>query len=143
MNRSERRRVVVRRRYSFFASINKMQLKSCSRWKACSASKEVDPLRFPEWFSLYPGNYTTPLHCWDAENMDPYVAIPRLNSSIVLVKRSPELPPFDERIIQSTELNVEWIMELRYSGFRFSVLSQGWFIDVKDYKWCSFVEVSV
>ena len=143
MNRSERRRVVVRRRYSFFSSINKMQLKSCSRWKACSASKEVDPLRFPEWFSLYPGNYTTPLHCWDAENMDPYVAIPRLNSSIVLVKRSPELPPFDERIIQSTELDVEWIMELRYSGFRFSVLSQGWFIDVKDYKWCSFVEVSV
>lgn len=120
-----------------------MQLKSCSRWKACSASKEVDPLRFPEWFSLYPGNYTTPLHCWDAENMDPYVAIPRLNSSIMLVKRSPELPPFDERIIQSTELDVEWIMELRYSGFRFSVLSQGWFIDVKDYKWCSFVEVSV
>ena len=75
--------------------------------------------------------------------MDPYVAIPRLNSSIVLVKRSPELPPFDERIIQSTELDVEWIMELRYSGFRFSVLSQGWFIDVKDYKWGSFIEMSM
>lgn len=61
----------------------------------------------------------------------------------MLVKRSPELPPFDERIIQSTELDVEWIMELRYSGFRFSVLSQGWFIDVKDYKWGSFIEMSM
>ena len=61
----------------------------------------------------------------------------------MLVKRSPELPPFDERIIQSTELDVEWIMELRYSGFHFSVLSQGWFIDVKDYKWGSFIEMSV
>lgn len=53
------------------------------------------------------------------------------------MKRSPSLPAFDERIIRDTELDVEWIMELRYSGFSFSVLSHGWFIDVKDYKFVS------
>lgn len=57
--------------------------------------------------------------------------------SILFVKRSPSLPAFDERIIRDTELDVEWIMELRYSGFSFSVLSHGWFIDVKDYKFVS------
>ena len=103
----------------------------------------MDPLRFPEWFSLYPGNYSTPLHCWNAENVDPYAVVGCLYPSIVLVKRSPELPPFDERIIQNMEFDVEWIMELRYAGFRFSVLSQGWFIDVKDYKYGLSIEMSV
>ena len=58
-------------RYSFFGSISKMQLKMCSRWGDCSASRDVDPVTFPEWFSFYPGNASTPLHCWDSENTDP------------------------------------------------------------------------
>lgn len=48
-----------------------MQLKMCSRWGDCSASRDVDPVTFPEWYSLYPGNASTPLHCWDSENTDP------------------------------------------------------------------------
>ena len=58
------------------------------------------------------------------------------------MKRSPSLPAFDERIIRDTELDVEWIMELRYSGFSFSVLSHGWFIDVKDYKFVSVAQLT-
>ena len=58
-------------RYSFFGSISKMQLKMCSRWGDCSASRDVDPVTFPEWYSLYPGNASTPLHCWDSENTEP------------------------------------------------------------------------
>lgn len=48
-----------------------MQLKMCSRWGDCSASRDVDPVIFPEWYSLYPGNASTPLHCWDSGEYGP------------------------------------------------------------------------
>ena len=128
-------------RYSFFANISKMHLKMCARWGDCTASREADPLLFPEWYYLYPGNASSPLHCWDEENTDPYGSMWCMICSIVLVKRSSSLPSFDERIIRTTDLDVEWLMELRYAGFDFSVLSHGWFIDVKDYKFILSFEV--
>lgn len=47
-----------------------------------------------------------------------------------MVKRSDDLPLFDERIFEDMSHSKEWLMELYYKGYHFDVLSQGWFINV-------------
>ena len=48
----------------------------------------------------------------------------------MLVKKSEELPLFEEKIVDDTGHSNEWMMELYYKGFSFDVLSQGWFVNI-------------
>ena len=47
-----------------------------------------------------------------------------------MVKRSSILPQFDERFINYGFNKVEFIENLRYLGFEFSVLTQSYAIDI-------------
>lgn len=48
----------------------------------------------------------------------------------VLVKKSNLLPDFDRRFNYEDSSMTEWVMELRYSGFHFHLLSHGWFLEI-------------
>ena len=47
-----------------------------------------------------------------------------------MVRRTEILPLFDERFINYGFNKVQWIENLRYLGFEFSVLSQAFAIDI-------------
>lgn len=48
----------------------------------------------------------------------------------VMVRRTEQLPLFDERFINYGFNKVQWIENLRYLGFEFSVLSQAFAVDI-------------
>ena len=72
------------------------------------------------WFSLAPSNDSTPLLCWNNDDLDP----------ILLVKKSNRLPSFDLRLNMVGTSTLEWVSSMRYSGYSFNVLSHGWFLEV-------------
>lgn len=47
-----------------------------------------------------------------------------------MVKRSPYLPPFDERFINYGKDKISWIEHLRYSGYIFAVTKDAFAIDI-------------
>ena len=47
-----------------------------------------------------------------------------------MVRRTEQLPLFDERFINYGLNKVQWIENLRYLGFEFSVLSQAFAVDI-------------
>ena len=47
-----------------------------------------------------------------------------------MVRRTEILPLFDERFINYGFNKVQWIENLRYLGFEFSVLSQAFAVDI-------------
>ena len=57
-----------------------------------------------------------------------------------MVKRTALLPPFDERFINYGRNKVLWIEHLRYRGFEFSILTNGFAVDIPHpslfWKWC-------
>ena len=47
-----------------------------------------------------------------------------------MVRKTPDLPLFDERFINYGFNKVEWIENLRYLGYEYHVLSQVYAIDI-------------
>ena len=47
-----------------------------------------------------------------------------------MVRKTPELPLFDERFVDYGLNKVEWIETLRYLGYEFYVLSHAFAVDV-------------
>lgn len=47
-----------------------------------------------------------------------------------MVRKTPNLPLFDERFINYGFNKVEWIENLRYLGYEYYVLSQAYAIDI-------------
>ena len=60
------------------------------------------------------------MKCFRQRFMEPYV----------MVRRTEHLPLFDERFINYGFNKVQWIENLRYLGFEFSVLSQAFAVDI-------------
>ena len=48
----------------------------------------------------------------------------------VVVKKSPLLPSFDERFVNYAYNKVQWLEHLRYRGYVFSILTDGFAVDV-------------
>ena len=63
------------------------------------------------------------MKCFRQRFMEPYV----------MVRRTEQLPLFDERFINYGFNKVQWIENLRYLGFEFSVLSQAFAVDIPHY----------
>ena len=75
---------------------------------------------FDEWLD---SNYTQPLtlvKCFVKDKQEPYV----------ILKKTEGMPRFDERFVNYGYNKVEFLTELRYSGWRFYVLGTAFGIDV-------------
>lgn len=107
---------------SYFGSISKRYLYHCINWGSCRDTYQTPKYKYVPnaWFSLLSSNYSTPLTCWNDDSMNPFV----------LVKKSTLLPDFDRRFNYEDSSMTEWVMELRYSGFHFHLLSHGWFLEI-------------
>lgn len=70
--------------------------------------------------SLPPSVPFTKVDCFRQKFLEPYV----------MVKKTKDLPLFDERFINYGFNKVEWIENLRYRGYEFHVLSQSYAIDM-------------
>ena len=53
-----------------------------------------------------------------------------VDSRYVVVKKSSFLPPFDERFVNYAYNKVQWLEHLRYRGYVFSILTDGFAVDV-------------
>ena len=58
--------------------------------------------------------------CFVADMQEPYVLLPRLNST----------PLYDERFVNYGYNKVQWVAHLRYAGYRFYVLGTDFAMDV-------------
>ena len=60
------------------------------------------------------------MKCFRQRFLEPYV----------MVRRTEHLPLFDERFINYGFNKVQWIENLRYLGYEYSVLSQAFAVDI-------------
>lgn len=61
-----------------------------------------------------------PVPCFKSYTQEPYV----------VVRKSDNLPFFDERFVNYAYNKVQWLEHLRYRGYEFSVFLHGFAVDV-------------
>ena len=100
-----------------------MRLRQCIRTGRCSRFRPFDQLHdyfFIKWYSINYRELLTPVTCFKSYTQEPYV----------VVRKSPSLPPFDERFVNYAFNKVQWIEHLRYRGYQFSVMTYGFGVDM-------------
>lgn len=101
----------------------KEKLVYCIRRRLCNRFRQWDGLHdyhFPQWMrTTYTQNLTN-VTCFKGNTQEPYV----------MVKKSESLPPFDERFVNYGYNKVQWLEHLRYRGYVFSILTNGFAVDV-------------
>ena len=79
-------------------------------------------------------NYTaplTPVKCFKGNRQEPYDTFSFVKlDSYVVVKKTPEMPLFDERFVNYGYNKVQWLENLRYVGYQYSVLTDGFAVDI-------------
>lgn len=58
------------------------------------------------------------------------MCVMRVRCRYVVVKKSQFLPSFDERFINYAYNKVQWLEHLRYRGYAFSIITNGFAVDV-------------
>ena len=101
----------------------KSDLLRCMQMRRCNTFRPWDALHdyhFREWYN--PG-YRAPLTavtCFKGNTQEPYV----------VVKKTDFLPMFDERFVNYAYNKVQWLEHLRYRGYAYSILTDGFAVDV-------------
>lgn len=101
----------------------KDQLLHCIRYRKCNRFRPWDGLHdyhSSRWMMKSYMQDLTNVVCFKGSTQEPYV----------MVKKSPSLPPFDERFLNYGYNKVQWLEHLRYRGYAFSVLTHGFAVDV-------------
>ena len=101
----------------------KDDLRMCTRKKKCNRFRPGDELHDYLTYSWYlkVANFPLiPVNCFKSYTQEPYI----------VVRKSPELPLFDERFVNYAYNKVQWIEHLRYRGYQFSVLRNGFAVDM-------------
>lgn len=65
------------------------------------------------------------MECFRERFLEPYV----------MVKRSENMPLFDDAFINYGFNKVEWIEHLRYTGYEFYILNNGFAVDIPHYSY--------
>ncbi|KAK8809501.1 hypothetical protein WA158_000444 [Blastocystis sp. Blastoise] len=102
---------------------NKAELAQCLRRGNCSPFRHdthTHDYYFKGWKDVPSNISVTPVECFPNIGQEPYVAL----------KKTPTMPYFDPRFINYGYNKVQWIETLRYSGYKFAVLSQSYAIDI-------------
>ena len=73
----------------------------------------------PEWFVTSPSSPVSRIRCFMTDFMEPYL----------MVRLSPDLPLFDDRFVNYGYNKVEYVENLRQTGFSFFILNQAFAMD--------------
>ncbi|KAK8809498.1 hypothetical protein WA158_000441 [Blastocystis sp. Blastoise] len=101
----------------------KSELYACLRKGNCAPFRHdthTHDYYFRGWNELSSSSPITYINCFPNIGQEPYVAL----------KKTPTMPYFDPRFINYGYNKVQWIETLRYSGYKFAVLSQSYAIDI-------------
>ena len=85
----------------------KQALRRCTQRRKCGRFRPFDRLHdyfFMRWYSLAYNDLLTPVTCFKSDTQEPYV----------VVRKSPDLPRFDERFVNYAYNKVQWIEHLRF-----------------------------
>lgn len=107
--------------YRHYYPHNKQQLRTCLHDHRCSQFRPREYLHdyYPhDWF--YTSRSLIPVTCFKSDTQEPYV----------VVKKVPELPKFNETFVNYSYNKVQWIENLRWVGYSFSVLADGYSVDI-------------
>ena len=56
--------------------------------------------------------------------------LPGVQRRYLILRKSAKLPAFDERLVNYGYNKVQWLEHLRYVGYRYSILSNGYSVDI-------------
>ena len=107
--------------YKTYYPKTKGELRSCLAEKRCHTFRPREWLHdyYPnDWF--YSQSVTIPVPCWKSDTQEPYV----------VVKKVPGMPRFNESFVGYAFNKVQWLEHLRYVGYRFEVLVNGYSVDI-------------
>ena len=107
--------------YKNFFPRDKQQLRSCVHSRRCAQFRPREFLHdyYPhDWF--YTSRKLIPVECFKSDTQEPYV----------VVKRTPDLPRFSEDFVNYSYDKVQWIEHLRWIGYEFEVLVDGYSVDI-------------
>ncbi|KAK8809906.1 hypothetical protein WA158_000849 [Blastocystis sp. Blastoise] len=102
---------------------DKESLLDCiKKWNCASFRKRhmTHTYLFDQWYSPLYHNPITPVICFLGSKQEPYVVLKKTN----------DLPLFNEEFINYGWNKIQWIEHLRYTGYNFSILSNAFGIDV-------------
>ena len=95
--------------------------------RTCISSHRCDQFRPREYLhDYYPSDwfYSTsdviPVRCFKSDTQEPYM----------VVKKTATLPLFNETFVNYAYDKVQWIEHLRWIGYSFSVLVNGYSVDI-------------
>lgn len=75
---------------------------------------------FNDWYSESYEPLLTHVKCFKGDTQEPYV----------MVKKTDSLPRFDERFVNYGYNKVQWLEHLRYVGFDYEILTNGFAVDI-------------
>ena len=96
-------------------------LRGCLHDHLCSTFRPNEFLHdyyTADWF--YSSRSLIPVNCFKSDTQEPYV----------VVKKTPSLPHFNESFINYSYNKVQWIEHLRWVGYSFAVLVNGYSVDI-------------
>ena len=74
----------------------------------------------PEWYTENYAPLLTPVKCFKGDTQEPYV----------MVRKTTSLPRFDERFVNYGYNKVQWLEHLRFVGFDYAILTNGFAVDI-------------
>lgn len=111
----------------------KKELKNCIRKKQCVSLNGDDSEHdyLPQrWFNGIRSHPLDQIRCRHDGVFNPSVLGEMVRHRYVVVRKSPFLPSFDERFVNSPLSQAQWIEHLRYRGYSFSILMDGFAVAV-------------
>ncbi|KAK8809789.1 hypothetical protein WA158_000732 [Blastocystis sp. Blastoise] len=106
---------------------NKKRLNMCISLGTCRVFRPNQPFHsyyYDSWYTQSSSTFITMVQCFKTNVQEPYV----------MVKRSSHLPSFDERFSGYGKDKISWIEHLRYIGYKFGILVNGFGVDIPHIK---------
>ena len=82
------------------------------------------------WFNETYKAPLTKLLCFKTDTQEPYFRIAGIMIRYIIVRKTPEMPRFDERFAHYAYNKVQWIEHLRYRGYAFWVVTDAFAFDI-------------
>ena len=112
---------------------SKKELMNCIQRKQCVSlnGDDSDHNYLPQrWFNGIRSQPLDQVHCRREDDFNPQVFFELVINRYIVVRKSLSLPQFDERFVNNELSRAQWIEHLRYRGFFFCILMDGFAVEL-------------